>query len=75
MVEELEKLVVLGPKGSFELASKPELKVEPINNIFSGTGKGLKAMAKTLRIFLVPKTFLNLSCVTVPASVPFSQPS
>jgi hypothetical protein len=35
MVEEFEKLVVLGPKGSFEPASKPELKVEPINDIYT----------------------------------------
>jgi hypothetical protein len=32
MVQEFEKLVVLGPKGSFEPSvSEPKLKVEPIN--------------------------------------------
>ena len=48
MVEELEKLVVLGPKGSFELASKPELKVEPINVSLSlkGTQGGVPSQRK-----------------------------
>ena len=30
MVEELRKLEVLGPKGSFEPVSEPKLKVEPM---------------------------------------------
>jgi hypothetical protein len=35
MVQEFEKLVVFGPKGSFEPpVSEPKLKVEPINDIF-----------------------------------------